>query len=48
MGSRKNLKQKKNKRSRKVFSIMKEVYSKTEHMGKRGRFRKYKGSGGGI
>jgi len=38
------IKQKKNKRSRQVFSVMEGVYSGIRYMGKEGRLRKYKGS----
>ena len=36
VGGRENFKQEKNKRSREVFSTIKEVYSRGGHMGKKG------------
>jgi len=41
MGGKKNFKQ---KRSREVFNMLEEVYSRTWHMGKRRGSRKCKGS----
>ena len=48
MGSGENTKQKKNKRSNKVFGMMEGVYSRTEYIGEGRRLRKYKGSSRGI
>jgi len=35
VGDRENIKQKKNKRSRQVFSAMEEIYSRTQYLGKK-------------
>ena len=48
MGSRENTKQKKNKRSNKVFGAMEKVHSKTGHIGEGKRLKKCKGSSRGI
>jgi len=44
VGSGENTKQKKNKRSNKVFGVMEGVYSRTGHMREGRRLRKYKES----
>ena len=46
--NRKNTKQKKNKRSCKILGVMKNIYSRTQYMGKEERLREYKGSNSKI
>ena len=48
MGSRENLKQKKNKKSCKIFGIVEGVYSKAQQLEKRRRFEEYKKSSSKI
>ena len=48
MEGRKNFKQKKNKRSREVFSTLEGVYGGVWYIRKKRRSRKYKGSYRGI
>ena len=48
MGSGKNLKQKKNKRSREVLGMMERIYSGAQYLEKERELRKCKGIIGGI
>ena len=40
MGGRKNLEQKENKRSRKVFGVVERVHSRRRYMGEKRKFEK--------
>jgi len=44
VGDQENIKQKKNKRSKQVFSMVEGVYGGTQYLEKKGRLRKCKGS----
>ena len=44
MGNRKNIKQKKNKRGRKILSTLEEVYNRAWFLEKKGELRKCKSS----
>jgi len=43
MKSGKNIKQKKNKRNRETFSVVKRIYSRAQYLGKERELRKHKG-----
>ena len=48
MGGRKNIKQKKNKRSKKVLGMMEKIYSGAWLLGEERRLRKHRGGSGEI
>ena len=43
MGSRKNIKQEKNKGSNEIFDMMEEIYSRGRYLGKKRKFEKCRG-----